>query len=173
MRSSTTLLPIFVGLLLAFSACKLRLPHGTQAALGESLLVTLQKDDTLALQQLIATQADIEEAMGISATMEEAERSAMTREAEQLIGDFKRLAIVAFWEIQARAKEDGVDLKKAKFLKATTEDCRTSDTEICDILVHFTSGGKTWEVFIDNAGKAASGWILGFDAMSWMGEVLE
>jgi hypothetical protein len=173
MRPSAPFLPIAVGLLLFFSACKVRLPHATQAELGASLLVTLQKNDTLALQQLIATKADIEEAIGITATMEETDRAALKREAEDLFKDFDQIAKVAFLEIQARAKEEGVDLRKAKFLTATAENCRTADTEICDILIHFTAAGKTWEVFIDDAGKATSGWILGFEGMNWMGEVTE
>jgi hypothetical protein len=171
MKVSRLLLPVAIGLLAFVSACKLRMPHSTQEELGKSVFTALQKDDTLALQRVLASRADIEEAFGGDSIPAE-HRAGLEQEIEGLLSDFRNMATISFLEIKRRSAEEGVDWKKAKFLKATTEDCHTSDTEICDIILHFSSAGKTWEIFIDNAGKAASGWILGFDTMTWMGEVL-
>lgn len=171
MRLHSLLLPAALGLLLTFTACKTRLPHSTQQELGKSLFVALQKDDTTLLQHLLASRADIEAAIGVDSLPQE-EKANVELEIQGLLRDFRDMSAVAFDEIQRRAREDGVDWKQAKFIQATTEDCREADTEICDVIVHFSAGGKVWEIFIDNAGKAASGWILGFDTMAWMGEVL-
>jgi hypothetical protein len=171
MRLPRLLLPFALGLMLTWAACKTRLPHSTQEELGKSLFVAFQKDDTSALQRLLATRADVEAAIGVD-SLPAAEKANVDAEIRALLQDFHDMSAVAFDEVKRRAKEDGVDWKQAKFVKATTEDCRTADTEICDIVVHFSAGGKVWEIFIDDAGKADSGWILGFETMSWMGEVL-
>lgn len=171
MTLTRRLLPLALGALLLLPACKARMPHGTQEELGQSVFTALRQDDTTAVFRLIASQSDIEDAFGAKDLSAE-ERAKLQPEMDGILSDFRNMSAVAYLEIMRRSKEEGVDWKNAKFKSVSTEDCHSADTEICDIILHFTSAGKTWEVFIDNAGKATSGWILGFDTMTWMGEVL-
>lgn len=167
------LLSLFAVCLFLAWGCKTRFPHTTHDELGQSLFTALQKNDTAGVLQLVASEADVKDALAGGVELPEDEKAALEKEMAEILSTFKDVARQGFAEVRRLAISDGVDWKTAQYLGSTHEDCRMGDTEICDVSMTFSSGGKTWEVFIDNVGKAKSGWILGFDPIQWMGEVAE
>ena len=156
--------------LFSLGACAPTYRHGSQEELAKSLFTAFQRNDTVGLKKLVPSRADAEEMIMEPGTPEE-EKAALRLEMDAMVEEFQDLAIKAFIVVRHDATADGVDWKKAKFSQMVLEDCRTEDVEICDVILHFESNGKRWEVFIDNAGKCASGWVIGYDAIQWMGEI--
>jgi hypothetical protein len=140
--------------------------HRTPDKLGKTVLKILKKQDQPGLAYIVPTEADLESFLA-TADMPEEELAAFKLEMKQIIAEFQTAATNAFQTVTDAASRDGVVLAKVKLGDIRMETWQGPDNELANIELDVSYGEKKYVLKIHEAGKVASGWVLGMQGFEW------
>jgi hypothetical protein len=156
------------GLILLFmlmcgvTGCVTTYNHSSPEKLGKTVFKILKNQDGSGLEHVVATESDLESFLATS-DMPEDELAAFKEEMKLIIAEFLGKARQSFQEASDVASREGVVMSKAKLgdIRFTTR--QGPDNELAAIELDITIGERKFILYITDAGKVASGWVLGLD----------
>jgi hypothetical protein len=150
----------------AASGCITTYNHRTPEKLGKTVFKLLKKQDQAGLTYIVPTEADLESFLA-TADMPEEELAAFRLEMKQIIAEFVSAATNSFQNVTDAASREGVVLAKVKLGDIRVETWQGPDNELANIEMDLSSGEKKYLLKIHEAGKVASGWVLGMQGFEW------
>lgn len=144
------------------SGCISTYNHSTPEKLGKTVFKILKNQDQGGLEHVVATESDLESFLATS-DMPEDELAAFREEMKQIIAEFLGQAQQSFQKATDAASRESVVLSKAKLgdIRCTTK--QGPDNELAEISMDVTIGDKKFLLQLHEAGKVASGWVLGLE----------
>jgi hypothetical protein len=161
-RRAVLSLALLLGFIIATSGCVATYHHSTPEKLGKTLVKILKNQDQPGLGMIIPNEQDLESFLA-TADMPADELAAFKEEMKMIIGEFMKTATISFERSSDAASRDGVVLSKAKLGDVRTETWQGPDNELANIEMDLTYAEKKYILKIKDAGKVASGWVLGGD----------
>ena len=143
-----------------FSGCVTTYNHSSPEKLGKTVFKILKNQDESALRLIVPAEADLESFLATS-DMPEDELAAFKEEMKQIIAEFLNAATISFQAASDAASHDGVVLSKSKLGKARVNTWQGPDNMLANIEMDLVFGGKKYLLKITEAGKVATGWVVG------------
>jgi hypothetical protein len=161
---------LFVCLLMAsvLAGCITTYNHRTPEKLGKTVLKILKNQDQAGLDIIVPTEADLESFLA-TADMPEEELAAFREEMKQIIAEFTNAAHMAFQATSDAASREGIVLSKVKLVDIHVKTWQGPDNELGNIDLDLMYGGKKYVLKIKEAGKVASGWVIGLEGFELVG----
>lgn len=153
-------------MLVGMTGCVTTYNHSSPEKLGKTVFKLLKHQDQHGLQFIIPTEADLESYLA-TADMPEDELAAFKEEMKQIIADFAEVAQQSFQASSDAASRDALVLSKAKLSDLRCKTWQGPDNPLATIEMDVVYGGKKYLLQIKEAGKVASGWVVGMEGFQF------
>ncbi len=167
MKMKARVLAFFLVLALSATGCISTYNHGTPEKLGKTIFKILQKQDEAGLSLLAPTEKDLESFLA-TADMPEDELAAFKLEMKQIIGEFQGATTASYQAASDAASREGIVLSKAKLGDIRSETWQGPDNMLGNVDMDVTYEGKKYVLKIQEAGKVASGWVVGMKGFTFL-----
>ena len=153
---------LLIVMLLAVAAtgCITSYNHSSPEKLGKTIFKILRNQDAAGLKMIIPQESDLESFLA-TADMPEDELAAFKQEMKLIIGEFLDAATRSYESTSDRASRDGVLLSQARLGGIRSETWQGPDNELANIEMDISYKGKKYLLKLKEAGKVASGWVVG------------
>lgn len=148
-----------------FAGCGSQYKNGTAEELGESVFLTLKKDDKAGLQGLYPTAADLEKAWEMMDYPEE-KRVELRGRVESDLSRMKTAFEESFDLIRARAAAEGIDWATVAWKGVHVEKVNPDGVEVAIITLNLGWKDNLYYVTMKNVGHIGDHWVLA-NAMEW------